>query len=381
MNSEFISFFWFVSMQCNLDCEYCIARDYTDELDIHNKADNLKIADKLIEISKLVKRVKVDIGGLKEPLYVKNLDNVIRKLKSAGNIELSLTTNFFGITNIANAIPLLDKILLSIHIKQRTSAEINQLIADINMYKQHTWIALTQVDYALQQEDLENIARIEYETGIPVEFVMYQYSTTQKNNSMPEKESIKKLFIDSGERFCSFGYLHFYILPDGTFLHSLFCRSKTRKRDNFLADIDELMPLLFPGEMQVCPYDYCSCNHNITFYKEYCKACSDLGYNRLNMFSDEYRSELGILRSELLHYKYMLIYEKRKNQLLMKQDNTEINSQAKILIHHSEFYDHAKSDKDEIARLKNTYSWRIGFRITETIKLLIRWVPVRSRDR
>ena len=134
MNSEFLSFFWFVSTQCNLNCEYCITRDYSEELDFHEKPGiELEIADRLIEISKIVKRVKVDIGGIKEPLFLKNLDTVISKLKSVPNIELSLTTNFSNIRSIENSITHLDKILVSIHIKERTEPEIDQLISDIGL--------------------------------------------------------------------------------------------------------------------------------------------------------------------------------------------------------------------------------------------------------
>lgn len=378
MNSEFLSFFWFVSMQCNMNCEYCIARDYAEEIDVQNKIDDELIADRLIEISNLVKRVKVDIGGIKEPLCVKNLDVIIRRLKSVPNIELSLTTNFSYIRSIENSISFIDKILVSIHIKQRTKSEVDQLIADINIYKQLTWIALTQVDYSLGQEDLENIARIENETQIPVEFIMYQYSTTESNEISPEKESIKKFYIDSRDKLCLFGYLHFYILPDGTFLHDLFCRPKTRKRDNFLSDLDVIKPFLFPEDLKTCPYDYCSCNHNITFFEEYRNACKTLGYTESQMFNNEFRSELGILKSDLRKLNYQLSNLKRHNKLSMHPDYTNSKNQLEIFENQNfEFRNTIKRQQEELIRLRKSYSWRIGFGITETIKFLFAWIPIK----
>ena len=377
MNSEFLSFFWFVSTECNLNCEYCIARDYTNELDIQqHDANELLIADRLIEISKLVKRVKVDIGGIKEPLLIKNLDPVIRKLKSVPNIELSLTTNFSHIRSIENSISCLDKILVSIHIKQRTKSEIDQLISDINRYKKLTWIALTQVDYFLEQEDLENIARIESETQLPVEFIMYQYSTTEKNDNSPESESIKKDYINSSGKLCSFGYLHFYIFPDGTFFYDLFCRSGTRKKDNFLSELEVIKPLLFPDNLKICPYDYCSCNHNITFHEEYRDACKRLGFDENYMFNNEFRSEQGILKSEYTKLKYQLIKEKLYNEQLMRYDSLYPNDRPETIIKRNlELLETIKRQQEELIRLRKSYSWRIGFGITETVKLLFGWIP------
>ena len=377
MNSEFISFFWLVSTQCNLNCEYCIARDYADELDFQQQeADELLIADRLIEISKLVKRVKVDIGGIKEPLFIKNLDPVIRRLKSVPNIELSLTTNFSHIRNIENSISYLDKILVSIHIKQRTKSEIDQLISDINRYKKLTWIALTQVDYFLEQEDLENIAKIETETQIPVEFIMYQYSTTEQNDNSPESESIKKYYINSSGKLCSFGYLHFYIFPDGTFFYDLFCRSGTRKKDNFLSELDVIKPLLFPDDLKICPYNYCSCNHNITFHEEYTDACKRLGYAENYMFKNEFRSEYGVLKSEYTKLKYQLIKEKLSDKQLVHPNSPDSNDSPETYIKQiSELQDTIKRQQEELIRLRKSYSWRIGFGITEIVKLLFGWIP------
>lgn len=377
MNTEFLSFFWFVSTQCNLNCEYCITRDYEEEFDFKNHSDNeLKIAERLIEISKLVKRVKVDIGGIKEPLFLKNLDLVINKLKSVPNIELSLTTNFSQIRSIENSISYLDKILVSIHIKQRTKSEIDQLITDINRYKKLTWIALTQVDYLLEQEDLENIAKIEIETQIPVELIMHQYSTTEKNETSPETESIKKYYINSNGKLCTFGYLHFYIFPDGTFLHDLFCRSKTRKKDNFLSDLEVIKRLLFPDDLKICPYDYCSCNHNITFHEEYREACQRLGFAENYMFNNEYRSELGILKSESGKLKYQLIKEKLYNEQVILQDSPDSKDSLESFKKQiPELHDTIKRQQEELVRLRKSYSWRIGFGITETVKRLFRWVP------
>jgi organic radical activating enzyme len=378
MNSEFLSFFWFVSTQCNFNCEYCIARDYEEEFDFQIQTSNeLKIADRLIEISKLVKRVKVDIGGIKEPLFARNLDVVISKLKSVSNIELSLTTNFTLIRNIEDSISHLDKILVSIHIKQRTKSEIDQLINDINRYKKLTWIALTQVDYLLEKEDLENIAKIEFETKIPVELIMYQYSTTEKNDRSPESESIKKYYINSSGKLCSFGYLHFYIFPDGTFFHDLFCRSKTRKKDNFLSELEEIKPFLFPHDLKICPYDYCSCNHNITFQEEYIEACQRLGFSQNYMFNNEYRSELGILKSESGKLKYQSIKEKLYNEQAIPQDTPDSNDRLESFKKKNlELQDTIIRQQEELVRLRKSYSWRIGFGITETAKLFLRWFKI-----
>lgn len=377
MNSEFLSFFWFVSAHCNLNCEYCIARDYEEELDFQNEAGNeLQIAERLLEISKLVKRVKVDIGGIKEPLFLKNLDQVISKLKSAPNIELSLTTNFSHVRSIENSIFYLDKILVSIHIKQRTKSEIDQLISDINRYKKLTWIALTQVDYHLEYEDLVNIAKIEIETQIPVEFIMYQYSTTDKNDTSPETESIKKYFINPGGKLCSFGYLHFYILPDGSFLYDLFCRSKTRKKDNFLSELAVIKPLLFPDGFKICPYDYCSCNHNITFHAEYSDACKRLGYAENYMFHNEFRSESGIRESEFTKLKYQSLKRKLYDKLPKPHDPPVSQEVPETIIKQNlELQDTIKRQQEELIRLRKSYSWKIGFGITETVKLLFWWVP------
>jgi organic radical activating enzyme len=377
MNSEFLSFFWFVSTQCNFNCEYCIASDYEEEFDFQSETGNeLLIADRLIEISKLVNRVKVDIGGIKEPLFLKNLDQVISKLKSVPNIELSLTTNFSHIRSIENSISYLDKILVSIHIKQRTKSEIDQLISDINRYKKLTWIALTQVDNHLEKEDLENIAKIEIETQIPVEFIMHQYSTTGKNDKSQETASIRRDNINTSGKLCSFGYLHFFIFPDGNFFYDLFCRSKTRKKAYFLSGLEAIKPLLFPDTLKICPYEYCSCNHNITFHAEYTDACKRLGYTENYMFNNEFRSESGILKSEFTKLKYQSAKEKLYDNLPIPHDPPDLREMLETSRKHNlELQDTIKRQQEELIRLRKSYSWRIGFGITETVKHLFRWVP------
>lgn len=365
--NDFILLQWIVTTKCNMNCEYCYAVSVVNK-DKGNKLENtLKIASRIVELSRLYKRVRLDITG-GEILTYKDLDKVLEILKPAENIELGIFTNATYFDAIESCIERFIMVNISLHVKYRTNEEIDSIIGYVNKYKSLTSIVLSQVDYKLTDEDHVKLARIEYETKVSIFFQTYikPYFILEENDHDAE---FSDLFIKSKYKICTMNCFAFTILPNGRLFYDLACRKRTRKTGDFLDSFNNLNVTLTDNQPQKCPYQFCYNNYNIFFSEEYQNICDRFKIDINSRFTKENLSEYGILKRDLVNTKHALYLEKLRN-INISLENKSVTSQ----ILNSSKPDPVTSNP-EIERLKKTYSWRIGYRITRIIRFLFFWVP------
>jgi organic radical activating enzyme/1-acyl-sn-glycerol-3-phosphate acyltransferase len=365
--NDFILLQWIVTTRCNMNCEYCYAVGVVNKNKDNKFENTLKIAARIIELSRLYKRVRLDITG-GEILTYKDLDKILEIIKPVKNIELGIFTNATYFAVIESWIERFAMINISLHVKYRTNEEIDSIIGYVNKYKHKTTIVLSQVDYDLKDEDHVKLARIEYETGISIFFQTYikPYFILEENDQDIEFSS---LFTRSKDKICTMNCFAFTILPDGRLFYDLACRKNTRKTGHFSEPFENLYTSLTENQPKECPYQFCYNNYNIFYFEEYQNICDRFNIDIDSRFTQEYLSEFGTLKRDLVNTKHTLYLEKLKNgNLFLEKEN--IISQ----IPNSSNPGFEKNNP-EIERLKQTYSWKIGYRITRIAKFLFFWVP------
>ncbi len=365
--SEFILLQWIVTTKCNMNCEYCYAVGVVNrdkEIDLEK---TLKIASRIVELSRLYKRVRLDITG-GEILSFKDLDKVLEIINPVKNIDLGIFTNATYISSIESRIERFAMVNISLHVKYRTYAEVESIIFYVNRYKHRTNIVLSQVDYELNEEDHRKLAKIEYETKVSVFFQTYikPYFILEEND---HDEEFSNLFINSKNKICAMNCFAFTILPDGRLFYDLACRKGTRKTGDFLDSLKNINVTLEDNQPKECPYQFCYNNYNIFFFKEYQNICDRFNIDVNSRFTNENLSEYGTLKKDLVNTKHALYLEKLKNEVFVpEKSNLSFENITPAIPGHG-------INNAEIGRLKQTWSWRIGYRITRIIKILFSWVP------
>ena len=365
--NDFILLQWIVTTKCNMNCEYCYAVGVVNK-DKENKVENtLKIAARIVELSLLYKRVRLDITG-GEILTYKDLDKVLKIIKPVKNIELGIFTNATYFSTIESCIERFVMVNISLHVKYRTNEEIDSIISYVNKYNHKTSIVLSQVDYDLKDEDHVKLARIEYETKVSIFFQTYikPYFILEEDD---QDEEFSSLFINSKNKVCAMNCFAFTILPNGRLFYDLACRKGTRKTGDFLESLKNINVTLKDNQPKKCPYQFCYNNYNIFFFDEYQNICDRNKIDINSRFTKENLSEYGTLKKELVNTKHALYLEKLKNEIFVQEKSDQTFENPKPAIPDNGI------NNSEIARLKHTYSWRIGYLITRTIKFIFFWNP------
>ena len=365
--NDFILLQWIVTTKCNMNCEYCYAVGIVNK-DRENKLENtLKTASRIVELSRHYKRVRLDITG-GEILTYKDLDKVLEIIKPVKNIELGIFTNATYFSAIEDCIERFAMVNISLHVKYRPKEEIDLIIDYVNKYKHKTSIVLSQVDYNLNEEDHVKLARIEYETKVSIFFQTYikPYFILEEED---HDEEFSNLFINSKDKICTMNCFAFTIMPNGRFFYDLACRKGTRKTGDFLDSLKNIEITLKDNQPKKCPYQFCYNNYNIFFFEEYQNICNSFKIGIDPRFTKENLSEYGTLKKDLVNTKHALYLEKLKNEIFVQEKRDQTFENQKRVIADQTI------NNSEIERLKQTYSWKIGFRITRLVKFLFFWVP------
>lgn len=288
---ELLFFEWIVIDNCNLQCSYCVnIGEYS-----HKKASEMRyapgreveIARRIVDLSPLAENVAVNFTG-GEPLLAKQIPEVLDILNSRSHIHLHLVTNLSLIEKIADRLADFDSILVSLHVSQRPSKEVERLIPCINQAKTQTDLTLSQVDYELQVRDRQLLAQIAAQTGLEIQMQPFIPPWTEAGKLENAKEIRDATFVSSAGKRCAQGYFYYLILPDGTFYYNLWCNEKTREIGNFLAPMADIEEAFASEGMQKCRTSSCGCNYNTFYYEEYRRACDRLGYPERERFGPDY---------------------------------------------------------------------------------------------
>lgn len=365
--NDFILLQWIVTTKCNMNCEYCYAVGIVNKDKEINLEKTLEIASRIVELSRLYKRVRLDITG-GEILTYKDLDKVLEIIKPVKNIELGIFTNATYFSAIESCIERFAMVNISLHVKYRTNEEIDSIIGNVNKYKNKTSIVLSQVDYDLKEEDHVKLARIEYETKVSIFFQTYikPYFILEEND---QDEEFSNLFINSKNKICAMNCFAYTILPNGRLFYDLACRKGTRKTGDFLDSFKNIDVILKDNQPRECPYQFCYNNYNIFFFEEYQNICDSLKIDINSRFTKENLSEYGTLKKDLVNTKHALCLEKLKNEVSVLEKSKPAFDNLTPAIPDQGI------NNAEIKRLKQTWSWRIGYRITRIIKVFFSWVP------
>lgn len=287
---ELLFFEWVLVDNCNLDCAYCINKgefsQKPKEAMSYAPGKELAIAERLLEISWQAKRVVVNLTG-GEPTLAKHFEEITATLGKNRAIELKLISNFRNYRRIVDIADRFATILISLHIQYRTPAETDALIEAINAIKGKTVITLSQVDSPLTEEERSRLALITRKTGLDVCFQTYVPPWT--GDAIPEnkQEIMASKFVTSRGKRCALGHLYYFLLPDGSFYHGLWCNSGTRRTGNILLPLHTVLAQLSSDAMEICPFESCGCNYNLFLHREYLAECRKLRYAASEMFGRE----------------------------------------------------------------------------------------------
>ncbi|MDD5556433.1 MAG: 4Fe-4S cluster-binding domain-containing protein [bacterium] len=280
-------FEWVVIDNCNLNCDYCVNRgEYSQKA-----ADRMRyipgveidIAGRLVEASRHVTRTTVNITG-GEPLLARDIREVIGILGEAERLDIQLITNYLLAGKVADLLPGVSKVIISLHVRYRDANGIDALVDLVNATKGSTRIVLTQVDHDLRLEDRRVLGHISRKTGLPIAFQTYMPPWT-KEGQVEDSQKIRDAnFVPSLGKRCSLGYTYFFVNPDGTFYYDLWCREESRKTGNFLDPFEVNREAFFPPHMKRCPATSCGCNYNVFNHAEYTAECRRLGYAEEEIF-------------------------------------------------------------------------------------------------
>ena len=239
----------------------------------------IKIAEKIVALSDIYGNIMINlIGG--EPLLARDIDKALNLLLIRKNIRIRLFTNLSFIYRIEDSLSRLSEVIVSLHVPFRTDEETDKMIDDLNRLKKIKDLTLTQLDYRLTDDDWRKIRKIQKGTGLDIDFQTY---------ILPVTEIKEDLFTDEGfkpslNKYCSLGYMAFFIKPNANFYYDLWCDGRFQKEGNFLETTPEGFSKLLLEGMRRCPRSTCGCNYNYFYYDEYQKACKELKYNKKDTF-------------------------------------------------------------------------------------------------
>jgi len=289
-NKELLLFEWVVIDNCNLFCEYCVNKgEYSHKRsqDIrYSPGKEIEIALKISELSCLADKVIVNLTG-GEPLLAKHIQEVMKILRSAGNVYINLITNLRLLERYAETLAELSPYVTvggSLHVHYRSDDEIDSLIVILKKYAGRFPLTLSQVDHDLTSADIEKVSRIKAATGMDVVFQTFIPPWTVAGKIAKEDKIRDAHFVASTGKRCCLGYSHFFILPDATFYYDLWCKDGSRKIGDFLGINKETLGRFILKEMKKCPATSCGCNYNMFNYQEYLQACERHGYLDCEVF-------------------------------------------------------------------------------------------------
>jgi len=287
---EMLFFEWVLVDNCNLDCAYCINKGEFSQKPRKSMSyvpgKELAIAERLLEISWQTKRVIVNLTG-GEPTLARHFEDITAILGKNHAIEVRLISNFRNYQRIVDIADRFATILISLHIQYRPQTETDALIAAINAVKGKTAITLSQVDAPLSDEERSRLALITRKTGLDISFQTYVPPWTGAASLDENPEITASKFVTARGKRCALGHLYYFLLPDGSFYHGLWCNSSTRLIGNILLPLPEVIGQLSSDSMNVCPFDSCGCNYNLFYHPEYLAECRKLGYATSEMFGRE----------------------------------------------------------------------------------------------
>lgn len=281
-------FEWVVIDNCNLRCSYCVNKgEYSHKSKaqmIYVPEREISVAQKIVEVSDEFERMIVNLTG-GEPTLAPRLDEAIRILAGAGNIEIRLITNLRAVERFRQIAPYLSLAYVSLHVALRDEQEIDAIIAAINDTKGSLQIFLTQVDFGLTKEDYLKLAKIQKQTGMKIEFQRFIPPWTEDGKLDDAEKISAESFRNSFGKRCALGYFYFLIEADGTLKYDLWCSD--RKADKQVSLVENGFPGIgkyILDDMKKCPRQSCGCNYNYFFYDLYKKECRLKGYASSEVF-------------------------------------------------------------------------------------------------
>jgi organic radical activating enzyme len=358
---DFIVLDWCVADICNMNCEYCISSDIKKNEPAYRNPNNktvLSIAYRIKELSYYVKKITVNLCG-GEPLLAENIDEAIEVLSEVSNIELVLITNFRLIDKIQTQLSKFKDLFISLHIKYRSEDEVTAMINKINKLQSGANISISQVDYKLSDKDLSELARINYSTNKSVNLQTYNIPIIDSDKHELSKYDYYK---SPYGKCCLIGNMFFNISSDGILSFDLWChKNDVSGKINFLRPIPEIVEIINNKKYFTCPFSYCPCNYNVTFHENYLAAMKEFETDEKMLFKWETRKKKAILMNQL----NVLKIDNKLNLLEIKNLKEDL-SKTEISF--------ARLKKDYTG-MKSTWSWRIGFFITEKLKYIFGWTP------
>ncbi len=284
-------FEWVVIDNCNLRCSYCVNKgEYSHKIAsqmLYNPGFELVVAQKIVDVSHEFEKVIVNLTG-GEPTVASKIEEAVKLLASAGNIEIRLITNLRAVERFVKIVPYVSSINVSLHIALRSEREINNIISVVNTYQDKLPISISQVDNGLTTKDYSELARIQKETGLAIQYQTFIPPWTEDGKVADgEKITVSNFNRSLGKR-CTLGYFYFLIEADGTLKYDLWCT--TRKSGNSVSLVAEG----FPGishyllhDMKKCPNSSCGCNYNYFFHELYLQECKKHGYAHKEIFTGD----------------------------------------------------------------------------------------------
>ncbi|MFA5322627.1 MAG: radical SAM protein, partial [Smithella sp.] len=237
---ELFYFEWIIFDNCNLNCSYCVTKGEFSHKEMEKisyvPGREIDIAHRIVELSHLTNKVVVNLTG-GEPLLAYRIKEVISILKTASNIHVNLISNFSLVDKIADVLSDLDSILVSLHIRHRSPADMENLINSINYAKNKSSLSLCQVDYGLNADDKKILSHVSSKTEMDIRLQPFIPRWNEKGRIEKSRQLSDKTFISSFGKRCSLGYLAFLLGPDGNIYHGLWCNPKSQKIGNMLAPL------------------------------------------------------------------------------------------------------------------------------------------------
>lgn len=285
----FAFFEWVVVDNCNLKCSYCVNKtEYSHkskEAMLYRPGNEVSVARRIVDISKEVEYIVVNLTG-GEPTLAPRLEEAIRMLAAAGNIEIRLITNLRLVDRFKAIAPYLSQVLVSIHVSLRSREEIDAIIATVQEFKGKLQITLSQVDLELTADNRAELDRISRETGLSIIFQPFIVPWTEANAGHEIKKNTGAYSSSFGKR-CALGYFYFLIESDGTLKYDLWCI--TRKHSHSVSMVDEGfrgITAYILKDMKTCPNKSCGCNYNYFFHDLYLRECQSKTYARQELFAE-----------------------------------------------------------------------------------------------
>ncbi|TWJ33045.1 radical SAM protein [Geobacter argillaceus] len=284
-------FEWVVIDNCNLRCPYCVNKgEYSHKNSLkmlYRPGAEIVVAQKLVDVSQEFEKVIVNLTG-GEPTVAVRIEEAVRLLAAAGNIEIRLITNLRAVDRFRRIAPYVSQVGVSLHVALRSEREINNIISVVNEYKQKLPVTISQVDNGLTSKDLAELARIQNETGLTIQYQTFIPPWTDNGKVVDGEKISSASFNRSLGKRCTLGYFYFLIEANGTLKYDLWCT--TRKTGNNVSLVEEG----FPGishyllrDMKKCPNKSCGCNYNYFFHDLYLQECQKKGYSQREIFLGE----------------------------------------------------------------------------------------------